>query len=257
MARTLADPHRCFHVEGDGTQCEYPAISQAYFCTRHIGEPHQCRMKRRSTGEQCRQTARKGTIYCAPHGRSPYAKKASERALVLTQMQRFVKPYEGDIDPLSAFEMEFRRTLGRIAWYDEQLALLGSERDLIWGVTKEEHVGAAEFAGTNTTYEAKANLLLELQNWERKHLLDMEKVWIGAKLDEQKLNLMRRYVESAYTAVVKAVKILGLDPGDPKVQEALAVALLGEEAAHASRGPILANEREVPALPPALPEPAY
>lgn len=239
MARTLAEPHECYH-EG----CERPSLERVYFCGVHMGVKHRCRHKVTSTGEQCRKAARKGTIWCPTHGNA-FTKEASERAQVLTAMQRFVKPYEGDIDPLSAFEQEFRRTLGRIAWYDEQLSLLSEAKDLIWGVTKEEHVGAGEFTGTNVTYEAKANLLLELQNWERKHLLDMEKVWIGAKLDEQKLHLMRRYVESAYTAVSKAIRALGLDPAEPRVQEALAAALLDEDAARP--GPIVV-ERPVPAL---------
>ena len=136
-------------------------------------------------------------------------------------MQRFVRPYEGDLNPITAFEMEFRRTLGRIAWYDEQLALLASEEDLIWGRTKKERIGAGEFTGVNTTYEARVNILEEMQRWERKHLLDLEKVWINAGLEQERLSMLKAYSTRVRTYIERAFEALGLDLSDPRVLDAL------------------------------------
>lgn len=235
---TVPKKRQCRHED-----CERPVEQDGYFCVQHIGLKRKCAATKRSTGEMCTRTAMSGTPWCEFHGRRSHnkASTAHTKAKALTAMQRFVEPYTGDIDPVSVFEQEFRRTLGRIRWLDEQLAALDSEEDLIWGLTKEESVGASESPGTNETYEARVHLLVEMQNWERKHLLDMEKVWIAAKMDEQKLNLMKRYVEATYTAVVRAINMLGLDSTDPKVQEALSAALLGDQDEDGAR-------RSIPAL---------
>ena len=235
MAGKHQPPGRCKH-----TGCDRDAIKGAYFCTLHINVKRQCRAKSKATGERCKRRAMTGLVVCERHGgQFPNSKKVSEKTKALTAMQRFVRPFEGDVDPIGVFEMEFRRCLGRIAWLDDQISALDTE-DLIWGMTKEERVMAAETPGTNKTYEARVNLLVEMQNWERKHLLDMEKVWIAAKLDTERLSLMRKYVETTYTAVVKALTLLGLDPASEEVQNALQTALLGDK--ETSNG--------IPALPP-------
>lgn len=222
--------------------CERAVEQDGYYCIQHIGLKRKCAARNRKTGELCETTAVAGTPYCQGHGKfNSKVTRSHAKAKALTTMQRFVEPYGGDIDPVSVFESEFRRTLGRIRWIDQQLAALDSEDDLIWGLTKEEEVNATEYDGTNRTYEARVHLLVEMQNWERKHLLDMEKVWIAARMDEQKLNLMKRYVEATYTSVVRAVTALGLDPTDPKVQEALSAALLDDQSDDGAR-------RAIPAL---------
>lgn len=210
--------------------CTEPVVSDANFCSPHLAEPRRCRAVRATTGEQCKRPAMKGLTVCSRHGGGSEASRAkSQRAKALTVMQRFVLPYEGDVDPISVFEEEFRRTLGRIRWYDEQLSLLRSAEDLIWGRTKVERIQASEFGGTNTTYEAKVHLLEELQFKERRHLLDMEKVWISAGLETQKLNLMKRYVDATYAKMLKALVMLGIDTADPKTRQILANVFLGEE----------------------------
>ncbi|MGH3500339.1 MAG: hypothetical protein ACRDQA_05485, partial [Nocardioidaceae bacterium] len=59
----------------------------------------------------------------------------------------------------------------------------------------------------------------------RKHLLDLEKVWIGARIETESLSLTKRYVEGTYTRILYALERLGLDPNDPKVRDTLATAL--------------------------------
>lgn len=205
------------------------------FCSRHLSEPRRCAKTRTKDGkvQRCKNPARRGLRFCSTHaGRKDRQDAKVAKAKALTDMQRFVKPYDGDVDPVSVFEAEFRRTLGRIKWYDEQLARLASAEDLIWGLTKEEQIMASETPGSNKTYEARVNMIEQLQFKERRHLLDMEKVWITAKLDERKLNLMKRYVETSYVAMIETLTRLGLDPADKKVRDVLADVLLGEGARH-------------------------
>lgn len=197
------------------------------FCTAHLAMSRRCRAVSRKTGEQCNRPAMKGLRVCNTHGGNlPASKAKSERAHATTEMQKFVDPYNGPMDVIDQFEQEFRRTIGRIRWYDEQLAKLANAEDLIYGLTKEEQVQAAEYPGTNTTYEARANMFYELQWKERKHFLEMQKLWISAKLDTEKLNLLQTYVEKTYTKMVSALERLGLDSGSDEVRGVLADVLL-------------------------------
>ena len=211
-------PETCRHEN-----CNRPTLDQSLFCSEHVGAKRRCKRVRVVDGKEqrCKKQALYGLEVCERHGgRFPNSQKMSEKARTLTSMQRFVRPYEGDLDPVRAFEMEFRRCLGRIAWYDEQLAALKSEEDLIWGRTKYESAGGFE-GSPNVVYEARINLLEEMQRWERKHLLDMEKVWIGAGLEARKLDLMRSYVDRTFELTERALVALGLDPKDRRVREVM------------------------------------
>lgn len=228
-------------VEG----CDNPRVKGTFLCETHIGSKRRCegivKEVDPDTGEvlkerQCKRAARPGHVYCSNHGASGSAADiASHTASALTAMQRFVKPYEGDIDPVSAFEMEFRRTYGRILWLEEQIANLESTDDLIWGVTKEEQVNAAEFAGTNTTSEARIHVFEEMLRWERKHFLELEKVWIRANLDERRLTMMRSQIDYTYTLVMRAAQMLGHDVTDPGVRDVLGRLFEGEMRAIEAR----------------------
>jgi hypothetical protein len=205
------------------------ALDQAVYCGEHVGMRRRCKMVRVKDGirQRCKKSALIGLDVCEKHGgRFPQSQALSKRAVALTAMQRFVKPYEGDLNPISAFEMEFRRTLGRIAWYDEQLALLGDEKDLVWGITKHEKGvsgGGKDSDGIVSvkTYEARVNILEEMQRWERKHLVDLEKVWIGAGLEQRRLDLLSTYVGQVQKMVERAFEHMGLDMSDPRVKEAI------------------------------------
>jgi hypothetical protein len=163
-----------------------------------------------------------GLDVCEKHGgRFPQSQEQSKRAVALSSMQKYVRPYEGDLNPISAFEMEFRRTLGRIAWYDEQLALLPSAQDLIWGIASHEVGFDNKGAIDKKTYEARVNILEEMQRWERKHLLDLEKVWINAGLEQKRLDMLGTYVGKVQKMLERALEYLGLDLNDPRVKEAI------------------------------------
>jgi hypothetical protein len=213
--------------------CEREAIDGQNFCTRHISQPRRCKKTRTIDGtvQRCKNFAMSGLQVCWNHGGAfPRERERSKQVEVLTKMQKFVRPWEGDLDPYIAFENELRRTMGRIAWYDEQIGALASSEDLIWGLTKEERVMASETPGVNRTYEARVNILEDLQRWERKHLLDMEKIWLQANLDEKRLTLMKSYVQLGYEKINEALVRLGIDTKNPDVRSVLADVFLSATA---------------------------
>lgn len=180
------------------------------------------RCKAKRNGVQCKNRHMIGLEVCHFHGGATrLAKAKSAKAKLVTKMQDFATPISADHelnDPIAGFEHEYRRTMGRILWYDEQLSALSVEQ-LTWGKTKKEEIGATEFAGENTTYEARANMLHELQFRERQHLVNMQKIWIGAKLDESKLQIQRSYVTMLDSAMTDILTALGHDTNDPATRQ--------------------------------------
>lgn len=204
--------------------CDRPRLDGAIFCARHIGAKRQCKAtKPGSNGTiRCKKPALRGLEVCERHGGgTKKSLKVRDRAEQYVEMQRFTRPYEGDLNPYTAFTDEMRRTLGRIAWLEEKIASLVPD-DLIWGRTKVESIGAGEFTGTNTTHEARVHGWEELLWRERRHLLDLEKVWISADLDQQSLNLMKTYVTQTYELTKRALEALGHDTTKPEVRAVMA-----------------------------------
>lgn len=207
--------------------CESLAVKGAWLCTEHLDGRVRCSKMLTEVAadgteytRQCKNAAMRGTTTCKRHS-GKKSRDVAIRAEAESAMRKFVTPYEGDIDPITMFEVEFRRTFGRITWLEDQIGRLG-DGELIFGVTKVEEVRATEFTGTNTTSEARIHQYEEMLRWERKHLLDLEKLWIGAKLDQQKLNLMRDTITYTYTKVIEVARMLGHDPESDETREILA-----------------------------------
>jgi hypothetical protein len=209
--------------------CDKPRVTGAMLCADHLGGKRRCEGRVTevdpATGEvlgerQCKRSAKPGLLVCQSHGGdAPKLKAVSARTPALTAMQRFVQPYDGPLDPITAFEKEFRRTYGRILWLEDQIAGFEDEKDLIYGLVKEESITATEFAGTNRTYEAKIHVYEDMLRWERKHFLELEKTYIRANLDERRLGMMREYLEGTYASVTRLLTDLGHDTSTPEVRD--------------------------------------
>lgn len=224
--------------------CTKPASRGAFMCDEHLATKRRCVGMVKTYDDagnvvserRCKKAARAGLDVCNSHGGDgPRLSAASQRTAALTAMQRFVQPYDGPIDAVTGFEREVRRTMGRIKWLEEQIANLEDEQDLIWGLTKEEAIDAAEYAGTNRTYEARVHIFEEMLWRERKHYHELLKTWIRANLDERKLTLMQANIDYTYALVMNAARMLGHDTADPTVRH-----IIGR-----------LFERELQALPPA------
>lgn len=165
-----------------------------------------------------------GLRVCMAHGGgTELSKKKSEKAkaiIKLSGMKAFSTPIDindPEANPYTAFELEHRRTLAHIRYFEEKLSEL-KEEQLIWGQTKEERIGAAEFGGTNETYEASAHMYYSLMWEERKHLRELHKIWISANLDERKLEIEKSKIDALDAVITKVLTKLGLDVHSPEVR---------------------------------------
>lgn len=215
-------------------ECDNPRATEAWLCTEHLKETRQCQGtvyeyrddpatgERVKTGRsrQCKRNAMPGLTVCHDHGGSgPQAKAVSRRTGVLTTMEAFAKPYEGHLDPILAFEAEFRLTYGRIQWLLAQIAKIEDEREFIWGLVKEEHVGASEFAGINRTYAAQLHPWEEQLRWERKHLHDLEKTYLKTNIETKRIETMQREIDDTTRYMSLILKAFDLDMEDPAVRQ--------------------------------------
>lgn len=180
--------------------------------------------------QRCKQPRMVGLAFCKRHGGDlPGNRRASEKAKAVRAMQNFVTPIAADdpeADVIHSFEIEYRRTVGKIRFCDEMIAQLSSEKDLVWGMTKREAKTATEFQGIDITYESRMNTWYEMQMRERKHLLEMQKIWINAKLDSRRLQISQQYVILLDTAITRSLTRLGLDATDPKIRQVVREELL-------------------------------
>lgn len=189
------------------------------------------------SGQRCGATARVGLTVCRLHGGSaPRALAKSERAkaekVLIVALHKLDPIPETDIEanPMESFLIQYRTTIARIRYIGEKIKQLhdSDENALVWGTTRQEDIGATEFGGVNTTYEAQLNVYVAWEFKERQFAHDMQKTWIAAKLDVRRLEIESATVERLDEAIVTMLKLLGKDPHEPEtrqiVREALAIA---------------------------------
>jgi hypothetical protein len=207
-------------------------------CSYHYADSPKNQEKGR-VGQQCGLAAEdNGTGRCKFHGgRNPVLVNRARREAIQAEMNRdisdgrFTGLWPDDhelLDPFSLLLWEIRRCGWRIEWYDAAIRRLGEEKEIWWGITKEEEVGATEFAGTNKTYEARENILVKMQNEERKRLFDLTKEWQGNKFEAARIAGMGAFASAARSMVARLAQELGADLSDPEVQGMIERVLLSQ-----------------------------
>lgn len=199
----------------------------------HIWADEPKNRERNRVGKQCGSPAVNETPYCKFHGgNTPQvqdkARKERYEAVVRTSVAGFTDLWDEDhamLDPFSLLLWEIRRSAARIEWFDVQLAALKHEKDLWWGMTKRERIGAAEFAGTNKTYEARENVILKLQNEERQRLFALRKEWQDNRFEAAKIAGYGAFRASARAIVGALIAEFEIDVSDPEIQTRLRAAL--------------------------------
>lgn len=187
---------------------------------------NRCTAKSRQTKTRCNNTAMTGLAVCRMHGgKTPRAAAKSELVKAeqkILGMRRYTTPIPHDdweAAPVNAFEMEFRRTIAHIRYYEEKLAEL-KEEALIWGRTKQEdEFGEEGYLGKKQTDEAKPHLYEELLFRERRHLAELIKSWIAAGLGAKRLQLEQDAMDRLELALSNIIVALGRDPRDPEVRQ--------------------------------------
>lgn len=202
----------------------------------HIWADEPKNRERNRVGNQCGNHAVNGTKFCKFHGgnsghvidkarRDLYEQEVSEHVERAVGFTDLWAEDHAMLDPFSLLLWEIRRSGARIEWFDVQLDKLKDERSLWWGITKRERIGASEFAGTNKTYEARENILVKMQNEERKRLKELRDEWQNNRFEAAKIAGYGAFRTSMRAAIGALLSAFDLDPTDPEVQATLRTAL--------------------------------
>lgn len=213
--------------------------------TSKDGWKSQCTAKRKSDGARCTRPPLAGLKVCRMHGgatktATAIASKARMETKVrheLTRMERLTQLIP-ETDPEArgdvALVTELRRTVNRIRILDEWIQELG-ERSVGWGIKTREIKTMTGFPGEgrgdesydSKTFEARMNVYYAIQLEERKHLLQIGKVWIAAGFKARELDLAERQVVAYNNALLELCAALGHDPADPGVRAIVHRVMLG------------------------------
>ena len=184
-----------------------------------------CTAVTHKTRKPCKREAVNDTTVCELHGgKAPQTIRKAEIDRVSRELDGFIAPIAHD-DPEArpdyGLHLEYRRTVARIRWLEQRIADTVDANGLEWGRTKQEQIGAAEFSGTNTTYEAKTPVLVDLLARERAHLLKVTELMAKASFQAAELAIKQQSIEFVYDLVMDLVVELGRKPDDPRVHRAL------------------------------------
>ena len=206
--------------------------------TRTKGTPNdskrRCKAKRRD-GTQCRNGAMPGLEVCRMHGgASPQVAHRIQHARLRQGLDKLVVPVPEDhpeADPLQSFSYEYRRTIAAIEYWSDKIRELNDERDLVWGLSQEKYVGAGEYPGVDSTFEAKINIYEERRTIERRHLVELMKIYVKAQIGTMKLQLESDAIAALNGVISAALLAIGADPNDPTVRAAVTNAFKSVEIA--------------------------
>jgi endonuclease/exonuclease/phosphatase family metal-dependent hydrolase len=159
-------------------------------------------------------------------GSAPQVKAAAERrrhqAAALAAVETYGLPRE--VAPDVALLEEVHRTAGHVAWLAKIVRGLGQD-ELVWSKAEEEHIGASEFGGTNTTSKAQPNVWLQIYQTERKHLAQVAKAALDAGVAERQVRLAEQQGSVLAGVIHRILGRLGLTPE----QRALVATVVPEE----------------------------
>lgn len=184
-------------------------------------------------GQQCGKFAINETAFCKFHGGASgqVIEKAHRRRFeeeIRRELPGFTDMWAEDhplLDPFSMLIWEIRRSGARIEWFDHKIASLDEEKSIWWGISKEEEIGAAEFAGTNRTYEARENVLVKMQNEERKRFVDLRKQWQDDRFEGARIAGMGAFGSAARAMIQALAAEFEIDLLDPETQDRVQRAL--------------------------------
>jgi hypothetical protein len=187
---------------------------------------------RGKVGERCGGPAINETPYCKFHGGNTQSTIDKYRRLRVEDEIRedpsFTDLWPEDhphLDPFTLLLWEIRRCGQRIEWFDRRIGELAHERDIWWGLTKKERVGASEYTGVNKTFEARENVLVKMQNEERERLVKLRNEWQNNKFDAMRIAGMGAF-RAAMTGAIRSVcEEFEIDLEDPEVQARLRACL--------------------------------
>lgn len=199
-----------------GRQCGGTQVNDTNFCKWHGGASDQVINKARNDRYEAEVAAEVARAVATPV--DPAAVKVGG----FTELWPEDHP---SLDPFSLLLWEIRRSGARIEWFDRKIDEIEEEKSIWWGISKEEHIGATEFAGTNRTYEARENIIVKMQNEERKRLQGLRDAWQNDKFEALKISGYGAFRATMRQAILAVLTEFDLDLQDPEIQERLRTAL--------------------------------
>jgi hypothetical protein len=160
-------------------------------------------------------TTHKGIGHCSRHGGgTKEAQINADRIKVAASLATYGGPV--DIDPAQALLTEVRRTAGHVEWLGRVLAAMPAE-SLTWGryeVVDKPAVqpapdGSVAMVAEEIKSRAGANIVLQLYQQERKHLVLVAKAAIDAGASQRMVDMFTS-VGAAYVNMIERI-LDGLD----------------------------------------------
>jgi hypothetical protein len=200
-------------------------------------EPHgrrQCVAQSKQSGQRCKRAPIPGGVVCVMHGgKAPQVRAEAERRTQQSTLHAaavtFGLPVK--VTPTQALMDEIQWTAGHVAWLRERIQELEADA-LTWGRT-EYREGAGEEGLTTTTVErAGVNVLLELYERERKHLVAVTTAALSAGIEERRVRIAEEQGRLVAQVIRAVLTELGHDLTDPTVLRVVSTQLraLGPEA---------------------------
>ena len=203
-------------------------------CTHIYRDSPKAREKDR-VGQRCGKWQVNGTPFCEFHGgnNSRTIEKAQREKFedeIRREAPGFTDMWAEDhalLDPFSILLWEIRRSGARIEWFDAKIRAFQEEKSIWWGISKREEIGATEFAGTNRTYEARENVLVKMQNEERKRLSDLRNQWQNDRFEAARVAGMGAFGAASRAMIRALFEEFEIDLMDPEIQLRVQHALEG------------------------------
>jgi hypothetical protein len=163
-----------------------------------------------------------------------------------------------EVDPGVALLEEVHRTAGHVAYLSKKVQELNDE-SLIWNKTMESEEdlqgGEASYAKKIKEHRNEVSRWYDLYERERKHLASVANAALKAGVEERRVRLAERGVDTLEAAITAALQDLGVDPYTTRARAAISKrlreALVGADDlfGYSGGGEVLREAQAVSAAP--------
>lgn len=193
-------------------------------------EPHgrrQCVAMSKQSRERCKRAPIVGGTVCTMHGgKSGLVKAAAERRVQQGALHAAAVTYglPIDVSPTQALLDEVQWTAGHVAWLRDRIQEL-EQSELTWGRTEYREGAGEKGSEWKTVERAGPNVLLDLYERERKHLVAVTTAALSAGIEERRVQLAEHQGQIVAQVLKLSLTDLGHDPSDPAVLKVVATRL--------------------------------
>jgi hypothetical protein len=157
----------------------------------------------------------------APQVRAEAARRGQQGALHAAAVT-FGLPV--NVTPTQALLDEVQWTAGHVAWLRERIQEL-EQAQLTWGRTEYREGATDKGQEWKSVERAGANVLLDLYERERKHLVAVTTAALSAGIEERRVQLAEDQGRLVADVLRGALVALGHDPHDPDVMRVVSTQL--------------------------------